>query len=81
MHFKTIPVHTFSDSKGSLLGNLNCVHCTDDYIKKCKHQLTPFVVGVSQSVELVFSLDMIDSSKIIRASWTASFMWNTKYFR
>ena len=50
MHFKTIPVHTFSDTKGSILGNLNCVHCTDDYIKKLKHQLTPFVVGVSQSV-------------------------------
>ena len=47
MHFKTIPGQSFSNSKGSLIGNLNCVHCTDDnYIKKCKHQLTLSVVGI-----------------------------------
>ena len=41
----------FLDIKGSLLENLNCVSYYDGiYIKKCKHQLTPFVVGISQSV-------------------------------
>ena len=30
--------------------------------------------------ELVFSIDMIDWFKIVRASWITKFMWNTKYF-
>ena len=29
--------------------------------------------------ELVFSIDMMDSSKNVRASWIAQFVWNTKY--
>ena len=51
MQFKTIPGQSFWDIKGCLKENFNCVHCTDNiYIKKCKHRLTPSVVGISQSV-------------------------------